>query len=152
MYILSLEKINELNEEIKNRIPILDYNSHLYASSINLLISGNYYEGYRKYREFTKAMDCIDKQLDLKIINFASIRLLHMKMFNEARTILEENINLYPNELSLNNNLAIVLFNLKEHKSAFDRLKLALDLDPNNVGIKSNYEKLANYLSLEGKL
>lgn len=152
MYIISLERIEELNEELKNKIPILDHNSHLFASSINLLISGNYFEGYKKYKEYTKSAASIDRELELKIINFASCKLMFMKKLDEARIILEDNIENYPKELSLNNNLAVILFKLKEPQLAFERLSFALDLDSNNKEIRGNYEKLVRFLNLEGKM
>lgn len=149
MYIIPLERINELNEEIKNKIPILNYNSHLFASSINLLISGNYFEGYKKYKEYTQNVGYIDRELDLKIINFASCRLIYEKNLNEARIILKENTDIYSKESSLNNNLAVILFKLNQPQLAFERLAFALDLDPNNKKIRDNYEKVVRYLNLE---
>ncbi|WP_035294810.1 hypothetical protein [Clostridium sp. KNHs214] len=152
MYSIPLEKINKLNEEFKNEIPILDCNAHLFASSINLLISGNYFEGYKKYKEYAKNIDHIDRDLELRIINFASCKLIYEKKLNDARMILEDNIYNYSKEVSLNNNLAVTLFKLNKPELAFKRLVFALDLEPNNKEIRSNYEKLAKYLNLEGKL
>jgi len=150
MYTIPLERINELNEEIKNKIPILDYNSHLFASSINLLISGNYFEGYKQYKEYAKNLDNIDTELELKIINFASCKLIHEESLDEARIILKDNVDLYSKESSLNNNLAVILFKLNQPQLAFERLAFALDLDPGNKEIRDNYEKVVKYLNLEG--
>ncbi|MEN2774633.1 hypothetical protein ABCY62_06205 [Acetivibrio clariflavus] len=149
MYALPLERINELNEEIKNKIPNLDYNSHLLASSINLMISGNYFEGYKIYREFSQNIDNIDTELDLKIINFVSSKLIRDGNLNEARAILQEKTNIYPTESSLVNNLAVVLFKLNQPQLAYERLAFALRLDPDNMEIRNNYEKIVKYLKLE---
>lgn len=143
MNIISLEKINELNNDLKNKLPIIDYKSHLFASSINLLISGNYFEGYKTYKEYSRITDCIDKRLELKIINFASCKLILEKRFNEAKFVLEEAIEEYSRNVPLNNNLAVVHFKLNEPQLALERLENALKLDPNNKELNRNYRKLA---------
>jgi len=143
MNIISLEKINELNNDLKNKLPIIDYKSHLFASSINLLISGNYFEGYKTYKEYSRITDCIDKRLELKIINFASCKLILEKRFSEAKFVLEEAIEEYSRNVPLNNNLAVVHFKLNEPQLALERLENALKLDPNNKELNRNYRKLA---------
>jgi tetratricopeptide (TPR) repeat protein len=152
MYKLPLEKINNVNEEIRKSLPILDFESDLFASSMNLLISENYYDGYKLYRQFKQIRDSVDKQVDFKIVTFVSCGLINKKMFTEAREVIEENISNYPNEISLNNNLAVVLFNLGQPLLAIDRLKMVLNIDCDNKEVENNYKKITEFLNLEGRL
>lgn len=148
-YRLSLEEINRINDDIRKKIPGLNYEKDIFATSVNLIVSGNYYEGYEKYIISCKRMKSIPKK---NIIQYIVCRLMAEKKFYEARKVIEDNLVIYPKDELLNNNLAVILFRQNEPQLAFSRVSLAFVMDPLNKSIKNNYMKIAQHINLEGML
>jgi len=64
--------------------------------------------------------------------------------YQAAVSLLRQAIEIAPNAAPLRNKIGVVLsVRLKRHREAMDQLKIAIDLDPNNMVIMNNYSKVA---------
>jgi len=138
--------IDMLNEEVYSRIPYKDETQHLYACSINLILAGQYLEGYEKYKEYLNRKEEVALSEKYKIVTFITSRMLKIQKYDAVATLLLEVKDEFEGDPFIYNNLAVSLVKIGKVKLAAETLKSAYCLHPEHVELKKNYSKLERYL------
>lgn len=143
---LSVNEIEEINEEIFNRIPGAKIVKHYQVSSINLLVARHYMEAYECYQKYVVLAGQVEQEEALKFTYIVVTGLLRMASYKEAKKVLMQAKKIYRGNEFILNNLAVVLVKLHEYESALAILEEGLTLQEKNEKMKRNYEKLKSFL------